>query len=134
MRAQAAELGRFLIVGGSAVATDFSVYFALLWAFPSISTSFAKATSFIAGAVLAFIFNRAFVFRAKGAARTQVLPFAVLYLVSLGLNNGVNALLLQWGAVKFLAWFFATGTSTVSNFLGMKFIVFRQKREGGMLE
>lgn len=126
-RAQAAEIGRFLVVGGSAVTTDFLVYFALLHVAPGISTSVAKAISFIAGAVLAFVFNRVFVFRAEGAARTQVVPFAVLYLVSLGLNNGVNAALLGWGAAKALAWFFATGTSTVSNFVGMKFIVFRRQ-------
>jgi putative flippase GtrA len=128
MRAQLAEIGRFGIVGGSAVATDFCVYFALVTFVPAFPTSVAKAISFIAGAVLAFVFNRAFVFRAEGAAKTQVLPFTLLYLVSLGLNNGVNAALLSWGAAKVVAWFFATGTSTVSNFVGMKFIVFRSKK------
>lgn len=128
-RAHLAEVGRFVIVGGSAVATDFLVYFALTTFVPVVPVSVAKATSFIAGAVLAFVFNRAFVFRAEGRAMTQVVPFTVLYLVSLGLNNAVNALFLSYGAAKIIAWFFATGTSTVSNFVGMKFIVFRRKKQ-----
>jgi len=127
-RAQLAEIARFGLVGGSAVATDFSVYFALVTLIPLFPTSIAKAVSFVAGAILAFVFNRAFVFRAEGAAKTQVLPFSVLYLVSLGLNDGVNAVLLGLGAAKIVAWFFATATSTVSNFAGMKFIVFRARR------
>lgn len=127
-RAQLAELGRFGVVGGSAVLTDFAVYFALI-NLTRMPVGIAKAISFIAGAALAFVFNRVFVFRSDGAARKQVVPFALLYLVSLGLNNAVNTALLAWGLAKVLAWFFATGASTVSNFVGMKFIVFRRKAQ-----
>ncbi|WP_394821083.1 GtrA family protein [Pendulispora albinea] len=128
LRSQAGELARFVVVGGSAVSVDFLVYFAMVHFVPLVPVGISKATSFIAGACLAFVLNRGFVFRAgERKAREQLLPFALLYLVSLGLNNLVNTLLLGYGAVKLVAWFFATGTSTVSNFLGMKFIVFRRK-------
>lgn len=128
VRAQAGELLRFLVVGLSAVATDFAVYFLLVGFLPILPVHVAKAISFIAGAVLAFVLNRGFVFRANGEAKRQALPFIALYLVSLALNNGVNALLLAHAVAKPIAWFFATATSTVSNFLGMKFIVFRKKK------
>jgi len=129
-KGQAAELGRFVIVGGSAVGVDFLVYFALTGLVPAMPTSVAKGVSFVAGAVLAFVLNRGFVFRSDGRAKQQILPFVLLYLFSLALNNGVNWLLLSFGAAKVVAWFFATGSSTVSNFLGMKLVVFRKNRKG----
>lgn len=130
MKKQIGELLRFGVVGGSAVLTDFCVYFALLAVIPLIPPTIAKSVSFIAGAVLAFVLNRKFVFRAHDtSAKQQVGPFIVLYLVSLGLNASVNAALLHFSVMRALAWFCATGTSTISNFLGMKFIVFRQKNE-----
>ncbi|MFO0669369.1 MAG: GtrA family protein [Polyangiaceae bacterium] len=127
VKKQAAELGRFLVVGLSAVATDFAVYFALSALTPT-PTSVAKAVSFAAGAFVSFVLNRGFVFRADGAAKQQAIPFTILYLVTLALNNGVNALVLSWGFSRFIGWFVATGASTVGNFLGMKFVVFRAKK------
>jgi putative flippase GtrA len=121
------ELLRFLIVGGGALVTDFSVYFGALWLVADISPSAAKVASFIAGATWSFVMNRKYVFRSTAAFHRQIVPFALLYLVSLGLNTGVNAFALDQGLPKLLAWFFATGTSTVSNFLGMKLVVFRNK-------
>lgn len=122
------ELGRFVIVGGSAVFIDFLVYFALLRFAPALSTSACKAASFIAGAVVAFVFNRAFVFRSTGSHVRQVPMFAMLYLCSLAANNLVNALVLGLGAARLVAWFLATGTSTITNFVGMKFVVFAKGR------
>lgn len=125
--AHAAEIGRFLVVGFGAVGLDFLVYFLLTSFVPLIPTFVAKATSFVAGAMLAFIANRDFVFRAGGKAREQIVPFVLLYALSLGINGAVNELFLSLGAVKVVAWVFATGSSTVSNFLGMKLVVFRKK-------
>ena len=126
-RALSGELLRFLIAGGGAVLTDFGVYFALLWLKPDLSPSIAKSISFVIGAGVSFLLNRQFVFRAEGTAGSQLGPFALLYLVTLGLNTAANAAALKLGAPKVLAWFIATGTSTVSNYLGMKLVVFRRK-------
>lgn len=120
------ELLRFLVVGLSAVGTDFCVYFAIIKLAPSFSPSIAKAISFIAGACVSFVANRGFVFRSEGRAAKQLGPFTLLYLISLGLNNAVNAIVLSLTSLKLLAWLMATGTSTVSNFLGMKFLVFKK--------
>ncbi len=126
-RALVAQVLRFLVVGGTVVGVDFVVYFALVTFAPAVPIPTAKALSFIAGACLAFALNRRFVFQADGAATRQAGPFILLYLVRLGLNNAMNALALAQGAQKPLAWLLATATSTISNFLGMKLIVFRRK-------
>jgi len=127
---QGAELGRFLVVGLSAVATDFAVYMGLSRILP---IAVAKGASFAAGAVLSFVLNRLFVFRAKekGKVVKQAGAFVLLYATSLLLNMGVNAGALALGLPKALAWLFATGTSTVTNFLGMKFIVFADAKNKG---
>ncbi|MDI6808610.1 MAG: GtrA family protein [Candidatus Eisenbacteria bacterium] len=129
VNAQVGEMVRFVIVGCMAVATDFLVYFALVYLVPVIPIPVSKATSFAAGASLAFVLNRKVVFRAgERKASSQVIPFAVLYLLTLGLNTLTNSVLLALGATKPLAWLFATGASTISNYLGMKFVVFRKVR------
>lgn len=127
-RAQSAELMRFLVVGLSAVGTDFLTYMVLVRFLPP---SAAKGLSFAAGAVLSFVLNRVFVFRAKqkGKVTRQAGAFVVLYLTTLLLNMAVNAAGLWLGLPKPVAWLFATGASTVSNFLGMKFIVFAEAKK-----
>jgi putative flippase GtrA len=120
------ELWRFLIVGGSAVGTDFLVYFAQLWLWTDMNTALAKSISFIAGAVLSFLLNRSFVFRSTGQMHRQIVPFTLLYLVTLGLNTATNAFALGQDVSRPIAWLLATGASTVANFLGMKLIVFRR--------
>ena len=127
-KAQTAELGRFLVVGLSAVGTDFLTYMLLVRFLPP---SVAKGISFAAGAVLSFVLNRGFVFRAKekGKVTHQAGAFVALYLTTLLLNMAVNAAGLWIGLPKPVAWLFATGASTVSNFLGMKFIVFAEAKK-----
>jgi len=124
---QAQELLRFLVVGVSVVSVDFAVYFLLLRSFPQVPVSTAKVLSFLAGAALAFVLNRSFVFRAGGAATRQLVAFALLYACSLALNTGANWVALSIGFGRPFSWLVATGTSTVSNFLGMKLLVFRRK-------
>jgi putative flippase GtrA len=126
-RVDLGELARFGVVGLSAVGTDFLVYMALVRFLP---TSLAKCTSFAAGATLSFVLNRLFVFKAKqkNALSKQVGAFVLLYAVTLVLNALVNAAGLALGLPKPLAWLFATGASTVANFLGMKLLVFADAR------
>ncbi len=61
-------------------------------------------------------------------ARFLVVGLSILYLASLALNTSVNSGLLSAASPRLLAWFVATGASTISNYLGMKLVVFR---EGG---
>jgi putative flippase GtrA len=120
-----AEFARFLMAGLAVCVVDFSVYFAALWIAPALPVALAKALAFVLGATTSFLINRRFVFRAGGQAQRQVGRFALLYGSTLTLNVAVNALVLHFGADKPLAWLVATAASTVANFTGMKFVVFR---------
>jgi len=121
------QLARFLVVGLSAVGTDFLTYMAMV-NIGGLPTTPSKIVSFVAGAVISFILNRSFVFRADASpASRQAAEFAFLYATTLGLNAGVNAFSLDLGCAKSFAWLIATGASTVANFAGMKWIVFRSR-------
>jgi putative flippase GtrA len=117
------ELPRFLVAGFSAVGTDAAFYWLLLHWF---SHSPSKALSFMAGTVVAFVINKYWTFERKEKSFAEVMKFAALYTMTLGANVAVNKLALflfpGWVGLAFLA---ATGTSTVLNFIGQKWWVFR---------
>ena len=117
------ELSRFLVAGFSAVGTDLLAYWILLHFF---THSFAKAISFICGTLVAFLINKYWTFEKKEHTYIEIVKFAFLYLVTLGINVGVNQLALVilpgYVALAFLA---ATGASTILNFIGQKWWVFK---------
>lgn len=119
------QIKMFLVAGFSAVATDMSVYYLL---FTFLDHSSAKAISFISGTVVAYILNKYLTFEQKRKSYSEMLRFGILYVTTLGVNVAVNkvSLILLSGWI-FIAFLLATGTSTVLNFLGQKFWVFKVK-------
>lgn len=125
MSTQIRELFRFASVGVFAVATDFIVYFLLV--FLNLPTTLSKALSYICGNIISFTGNRTFVFKAtKNHLLKQIAPFILLYGSTLIINNVVNQWLLNIYGIKLLAWFIATGVAVSINFLGLKFVVFKK--------
>ena len=117
------ELLRFLIGGGSATLVDFMLYRLLVWAGLGLSPS--KAVSYITGAAVGFLINKFWTFERKTLSGTEVLRYILLYAGSACANTLVNKLVIEITGLYFLAYLFATGVSTVINFLGQKFFVFR---------
>lgn len=125
------QLLRFLLVGTSTVLLDFLTYKILLYF--GVQHSLAKTCSFLVGTIYAYFMNKHYTFEKGSQHKTDFLKFIVLYLVSLGLNVGVNHLVLEslsgWNSswVVTVAFLIATGTSTVTNFIGQKFWVFKDE-------
>ena len=117
------EMRRFLVAGISAVSMDLLVYYILL---QSMSHSPAKTLSFLAGTVVAYIINKYWTFEKHAKSYGEMVKFSILYLTTLMANVAVNkvslVILPEWVFFAFLA---ATGTSTILNFLGQKFWVFK---------
>ena len=59
----------------------------------------------------------------------EIVKYCILYACSALINAGTNHLALKVFGIKLLAFLIATGVSTVINFLGQKFFVFRKKEE-----
>ena len=121
------ELLRFLVGGGSAVIVDFIVYKILLYI--EINMPVSKAVSYICGAAVGFIINKLWTFESKNFSEMEIIKYILLYMVSAVVNTGVNKLMMGIFNVQVLAFLYATGVSTVLNFLGQKFFVFVKKGE-----
>ena len=133
------EIVRFTVSGCCAVATDMLFYY-LLSHFLEISLS--KGLSFCLGTVTAYLMNKYYTFGQKEKNAKEVLRFITLYLISLSINIGVNKISLallpvplnyinvaaNYQLIKLSAFLFATGASTVINFLGQKFWVFTPRK------
>jgi putative flippase GtrA len=121
------SLLRFVLVGGTTVLIDAAVYQLELLA--GVPHDWAKLVSFVAGAVFAYLANWRFTFQGQHH-RWSLAAFVAVYLCALGINVGVNALLLAvvggertWQVL--LAFLVATGASAAWNFVGMARFVFR---------
>lgn len=117
------EVLKFLVGGGSAVVVDASVYVALK---AYIDIAAAKSISYILGAVVGFIINKRWTFQSKKFKISEVFKYIILYVCSALANAGVNQIILSVIPSTVLAFICATGISTIINFLGQKFIVFRK--------
>lgn len=116
------ELKRFLVAGFSAVGTDLLTYFILL---NFLSHDVAKAISFLLGTIVAFVINKYWTFEKHEKSYKEIFQFTILYSLTLGANVITNKFVLMQLDSIFFAFFVATGVSTVLNFLGQKFWVFK---------
>jgi len=117
------EIGRFIIAGIGAVGTDMMTYYALL---ARIGHSPAKASSFLAGTLVAYVVNKYWTFEKHHRSYREMARFGALYTMTLFANVGVNRVCLGLlPSQVFVAFLCATGTSTVLNFIGQKWWVFK---------
>lgn len=119
------ELLRFLVGGGSAVITDYIGYRALLYM--GLGMSVSKAFSYVCGAAVGFVINKYWTFESKAFSKMEIARYILLYAVSACANAGVNKLVMSVVGIQAFAFLCATGVSTVLNFMGQKFLVFKKK-------
>lgn len=117
------ELKKFLVAGCSAVGTDMGSYFLLLEFFPH---SVSKGVSFLLGTIVAYFFNKYWTFEKQEKSLTEIARFGMLYSMTLGANVMTNkATLMVSGNMILFSFLVATSVSTVLNFVGQKWWVFR---------
>lgn len=119
------ELLKFCVGGGSAVIVDFLMYMFLK---QYIVVSAAKIISFIMGAAVGFVINKLWTFESRSFSTSEIMRYILLYACSATANMLVNKGILLISSVTVLAFLGATTVSTIINFLGQKFFVFRKKR------
>ena len=124
MNALKKEIKRFLVVGCCAVGTDCGMYFLLIrW----LSHSPAKAASFISGTIVAYLLNKYWTFEQGKKSYAEIARFAFLYISTLGVNVLVNKTSLTvFPRALVFSFLAATATSTVLNFIGQKWWVFKK--------
>ena len=134
----ARHIRRFLVIGVLSVLCDLATY-ALLLQF-GLNVSLAKGISYVVGMVFGFFGNKYWTFESPQKSIAEPILYLVLYTLTMGVNVAINWLLLKQLSetlgptlAKGVAFFFATGTTTVLNFLGMRLLTFnagiRARRE-----
>jgi len=115
------QINCFIVSGCTAVTTDLASYQLLLTICP---VGVAKGISFLCGTLIAYLLNKYWTFQRDTRSWPELVCFLMLYTGTLCLNVTIHHLSLQYlpGLIAFLA---ATATSTVVNFLGQKFWVFK---------
>ena len=119
------ELLRFIVAGCCSVLTDCFVYWLLVQF--EVEVSISKLVSFVIGSFIGFVINKLWTFESKGQLRSEIFKYVLLYTTTIILNVLSNKVVLDLTQMWWFAFLFATAVSTVANFLGLKFFVFRKR-------
>lgn len=121
------EISIFIVVGLLTVSLDYASYQFLIIAGASYNIS--KAFGFVIGTVFAYFANRLATFKHIQPLPGSAFRFCLVYATSLALNVSINAFILgilsSAPRVIGVAFVCATIASATTNFLGMKYFVFR---------
>lgn len=126
-RSTSGQLMRFLVIGGSNVCIDLVVYQLLLTL--GLTAGSAKTLSYLAGMVSGYFGNKFWTFQVRSGSVREPIAYALVYAFGLAANVLVNAAVLAFAgeSQKALAFFAATAVSTALNFIGLKYIAFRER-------
>lgn len=118
------ELLRFMVGGGCAVLVDLLTYKLLM--LPGTERSIAKGISFLLGSCVGFLINKFWTFESGVFSKKEVWRYIILYGCTAVINALVNKGVIALIPIELFGFLCATGVSTVLNFLGQKFFVFRK--------
>ena len=122
------QIRRFLVVGSLTVLVDLVSYRLCLET--GLPVPLAKTIGFLSGTIFAYFVNRFWTFQSQ-SSHVALFKFLLLYLSTLLTNVGVNQIVFEavppGESGQLFAFLVATSVSATLNFLGMKYIVFREK-------
>jgi putative flippase GtrA len=117
------QVNRFILVGCGAVVIDFLVY--LIFS-TIINTFVSKFISFIIGSGFAYLLNKYWTFSNPKNSVIEIIKFSTLYGTTLIVNVVTNHYCINEISLnKLISFLIATSLSTIINFIGQKWWVFK---------
>ena len=122
------QAAKFLSVGILNTALDASLYLMLTrWLGFSTHQTLAKCTSYGAGILNSFYWNKSWTFKSDAGAATTFTPFALANLTALTINAGVMHICLKaFGLHEIPSLVLATGSTFLWNFTISKVLIFNK--------
>jgi putative flippase GtrA len=124
------ELVRFALVGVATVTIAYIIYRTLV--FFGLDRDISNGIAYAVGVCISFFLNKSWTFSNKKRSHQVIIQFLVLHIFSLFACVFVNSIafteLTNEPFRVEIAFIFGIATSTLLNFIGMKYFVFRKSR------
>lgn len=117
---------RFAVVGAFSTIINYSV-FILLLDYAKVNYLLASAIGFFAGVLCGYFFNRSWTYQSTTKAKSEIFKYYLVYLISLCISLVFLKIVVE--EIHFdkkLANLISIGITTITNFLGTKFWVFKK--------
>ncbi|MBI4407875.1 MAG: GtrA family protein [Candidatus Kerfeldbacteria bacterium] len=119
---------KFIVVGGISTVVNYTVFF-LSYHYGQINYLVASAIGYVIGLSLSYLLNASWTFRQQSTPHligNQTVRFITIYVCSLVMSLGLIYLLVHWlGMDPRVANIIAISQTTITNFLGCKYYVFK---------
>lgn len=118
---------RFVVTGGFSAVVDYGLYILLNTVF-GVQLDLAKTAGWIAGTTTAYLLNRRWTFQAPPSGKRLAAVWALYittFVVQVGINHVLVAVLAETWWQKPLAFIVAQGTATVINFVVQRAVIFK---------
>lgn len=120
------ELQKFLIIGGVSTLINYGVFF-LLFEYVRLNHIVSASIGYLTGLVFGYFFNRTWTFKSENNSKKKEFgSYFFVYMISLILSMSLLELLVKLGIDPRLGNIAAIALSTISNFIGCKFLVFKK--------
>ncbi len=115
----------FFSIGIISFIIDFIFYNIFFYTF-KIDVNLSKALSYVMGFLNSYFLNKKITFKSKAKGFREPIAFSFLYLSSMIVNYFTHKYLILFFS-GYIPFFGATSLSAIINFLGLKFLVFKNK-------